>query len=477
MAVVGIEITDRALRAVRFEHFRRGRLPDQSVEVPATLPAGKPVGLAGGQVPVGALKELLQQVNVAGAQVAVAIPSAWCFFRSVAFPYRSAARAESTVRYALEGRLPGSVENYVIEPLSDLQAAGAKGSRMLVAACPRATVKSMLDGLGEAGVDPCIIQPAVAAVARAARDAGVNDDTALMRVDGDAEIVFRKKGDLVAALVVLLKGLDLKDGANQRRINARISFAVRSYQVSDGAADRDRVLVMAPGAGAIEGAAPWASLRTTASPTDATPIPGGTVTRNDLDSRWVAAIGAASAVRKAHAAPNLRRDDLAYAPHARRLERRLAAALALAVGIMALFSVATARRLMAVNEEIAGIRARRTALMKEVGLTHGEPTVKAMESALAQARKDATQADEGRTYSCLARWIELMRLVPAEITLDVIDINQKRIAVTARTANKPKLWELQRSAQASKVFMPDPSVVVRGTERGISTFTMELRFR
>ena len=40
--------------------------------------------------------------------------------------------------------MPGKVEGYVIEPLTDIHPAGAAGAQLLVAACPSERLKDLL---------------------------------------------------------------------------------------------------------------------------------------------------------------------------------------------------------------------------------------------------------------------------------------------------------------------------------------------
>ena len=126
--IIGIEMDATALRAVRFSRFRPNRAPDETFEMPLAGTTEDDL--------TAAFAEVARQFRATTAVVAVAVPSSWCFFRTVSFPYRNATRIEATLKYSLEGRLPGSVEDYVVEPLCGIQPAGAGGSRLLAAAVP-----------------------------------------------------------------------------------------------------------------------------------------------------------------------------------------------------------------------------------------------------------------------------------------------------------------------------------------------------
>ena len=192
--IVGIELSDGTLRAVRMEHFRPGRAPESIADI-AYTPA-----VPGGVPPAEAISALMRQVGAENATVAVAVPSSWCIYREVSFPYRAARRVESTLTYALEGRLPGKVEGYVIEPLTDIHPAGAAGAHLLVAACPRERLKDLLAEFRSAGVDPCIVQPAVASLARVLPG---GEETLLVRLAGiELEVAFLRDGEVLACEVI-----------------------------------------------------------------------------------------------------------------------------------------------------------------------------------------------------------------------------------------------------------------------------------
>ena len=85
------------------------------------------------------------------------------------------------------------------------------------------------------------------------------------------------------------------------------------------------------------------------------------------------------------------------------------------------------------------------------------------EAAVAAERKEITRSDRLRIVSCLNRWADLMKLVPADMTvaLDTLDIGQDRIAVTGRARDTAAASAFRANVQASKVFQPDPHFVTR----------------
>ena len=102
--IVGIEIQRERLLGVAFGRYAPDHAPERTAEVPLSpAPGGEestPERLA------GPLARLMQELDAQEGMVAVAIPSRWCMFRTVALPYRNGARVEGTLRFALENRLP-----------------------------------------------------------------------------------------------------------------------------------------------------------------------------------------------------------------------------------------------------------------------------------------------------------------------------------------------------------------------------------
>lgn len=452
--IVGIEVTSAALRAVRLDRFRPGRAPERVMEVPFV-----PVG-ANGLPPAETVSKLLRDLDARGAVVAVALPSAWCFYRRVAFPYPNARRVESTLAYALEGRLPGKIENYVIEPLSDLLPAGG-GAHLHVAACSSDRLKDLLATFQAAGVEPCIVQPAVAALARIIPSP---QETLLVRFDaGTLEVAVLRNGEVLCADVMHAVAAD---GIVRHVLNA-----VRAREVSDGTGAFRRAVLVAPGGVAATVAEELQSalgvpLEPPSGSIDALP--------------WLAATGvAADAAQRRHAASTLRRGPWAYRPYARRTERRVVAALALALASVCLFGVYTLRLTADVEGAIRRARAAQAKLFTEVTGLSAVPNLKLMETAVANALKESDRTGRTRVVSCLGRWSDLMKLAPADgsVTFETIEIGQQRLSLSGRAAGPEAVYAFRRNVEASAAFQSDPPVVTKSPRGAEATFTMELRYR
>ena len=461
--IVGIELSDGTLRAVRMDRFRPGRAPETISDI-AYTPA-----VPGGVPPAEAISTLMRQIGAKNAAVAVAVPSSWCFYREVSFPYRAARRVESTLTYALEGRLPGKVEEYVIEPLTDVHPAGAAGAQLLVAACPSERLKDLLAEFRSAGVDPCIVQPAVVSLARVLPG---GEETLLVRLAGsELEVAFLREGEVLGCEVIQWAAAHSREAPDARVLAGKVRSAVRAYEVSHGASSFRRTALLAPESIL---AALSAELQ---SALELPAAPAGDLAD---DARYPAALGAAAeAEERKHLAVNLRGGEFAYSPYARRIERRLVAALALATALVALLGVSLLRRTLDVQKTVAADRAREAALFTEVTGIRGVPNIQVTEAAVAAARKEITRSDRLRIVSCLNRWADLMKLVPADMTvaLDTLDIGQDRIAVTGRARDTAAASAFRASVQASGVFQSDPHFVTRNAGSSGATFSMELRYR
>jgi Tfp pilus assembly protein PilN len=131
------------------------------------------------------------------------------------------------------------------------------------------------------------------------------------------------------------------------------------------------------------------------------------------------------------------------------------------------------------QKTIAADHAREAALFTEITGMRAEPNIKVIEATVAAARKETHRTDRLRIVSCLNRWANLLKLVPANVnvTFDKLDIDQQRIAITGHAGDAAAIWAFRTNVEASTVFQPDPPVVTRNPGSSEATFTMELRYR
>ena len=475
MAIIGIEICPDALRAVCFERYKAGRQPLRAVEVPLAHPLGL-LETAGDGALAEPIKKLTEELDMAKAVVAVAVPSSWCNYRNVFFPYRSSSRVEKTFRYALEDRLPGAIEDYVIEPIANIRQSGSDGSRLSVAACSAKRVSTLLAEFRSAGIEPCIVQPAAVSVAQAVQaTASISpDESALVvRVETTGcEIAWVSGCDVLACRSIRLVNPGAHGAADADAIAEKVRLAVRMNEVSDGALGFRRVIVLASEEKVAEAVATsleqYFDVPVQALPSDFA-----------LNSAYAAACGvAAEAATRKHAAPNLRRGENAYRPYARRLEYRAAAALLLAIGITCMLGAYTMRVLLDAKKSLSLIRDQQAGLSVELGCV-GKPTLHKMESVLAETEKAARQARRNEIASCLVPWQELMKLAPgsSQMRCHLIDINQSQVSIKAVVQNDGVVTRFVKRLSDSPVFLPDPLHDIKRTGSGERSLSMELRYK
>ena len=472
--ILGIEISSDGLRAGCLDRLRLGRLPEHlGEEVFSPLPPDADPDEA---ALAEALRPLLDRLDAGRASVAVAVPSAWCAFRVVSLPYRSGSRVERTLRYALEGRLPGAVEDYVIEPVSDIITSRVRGARVLVAACPATRIQTVLAAFQKEGTQPCILQPAAVAVTRYLKTAtprGATRDALLLRIGRDVtELTVLEDENPILCHAIRMDRIEPREPGDVERIVDRIRLALRADEVSRGAVYCHRVLLLAP---------PETGPLFVGALQEKLGVPVELLVREGAEGSWAGAWGAAmEAAKRKHAAPNLRRGPYAYAPYARRVQRKAVAALGLALSIVCLLGLHVWRAGGQVGRALTHRRDLQAVLCAQVtGDRQSRAPVRLMESVLKQAEQEAARSRRSRVTSCLHRWVALMELVPKDSGIHIreMSIDQRRVAVKGEAKDSRQVWKFRNRAQKSTSFIPETPEVTRNPLRRNWSFTMELKYR
>ncbi|MCD6415321.1 MAG: hypothetical protein J7M08_01320 [Planctomycetes bacterium] len=403
----------------------------------------------------------------------MAIPSSWCAYRVVSFPYRAPARVEGTFRFALEGRLPAPIESYVAEPVTDIIAAGAQGSRLTACACPVERLELLLEAFRAAGVEPRIVQPSAVCLARYLATRGAGDGGRggwLIRLDGaDCEVVLATEGQVRACYVVSLVDLDLSDPASIESASERVGLVARAHQIGDGGAGPEEITLLAP-AGLSAALAESLQRHLVAQVRQ----PGA----DAMESKWLVAYQAAAQVaRRKGSVVNLRRGELAYQSFPGKMQRRAALALALALATVCMMGLYTVRGLAEAHRQIAQALVRQRAVAQEVC---GAPSsVYALEAAVADARKEAQAVERAGVVSCIERWRDLMLRVPPAlgVNFELLDIDQTRIRIKAVAPDSKRAEEFERRLRGSPVFVPSATSKMSRLSTGGISIETELRYR
>lgn len=470
--MLGIEFAPDALRAVSLPRFRRGAAPDAWAQVP--LPEGLGTSADGLARAIG---EAMVRLGHPGGAVALVLPSPWVSFRQIYLPHRSMNRALASLAYSIENRLPGDISDFVAEALCFPRPAGERGSRLLAAACQNDRLRSVLAAMAQAGLDPCVAQPAASGLARFAHalaPAGRKwaKRVLVVRLAGAVcDVALAERGEPVAAASAPTAGLDPGRGGDAEAVARHVALMAKAMAICDAPEPPERALLLAP-----ESACPAMAQRLEQAlglPTDSVEEPGA--------AQWAAAWGTAcDAAERGRAAPTLRQGGLAYPRYARRPAKRVAAAAILMAAALAYSSAQTWRAASHWNRRASGFDEQAAEVFAEAtGMSRTHASLPALQAAVANARNEAARAGRAAGVSCLRRWAEFMDLVPPQsgIEFQRISIDQRGISLTMRATDAQAVWDLQERARASEAFSPDAPVRVRDPGSGEANFTMELRYR
>jgi len=464
---VGIEIAPDALRAVSLARCRPAQEPERTLEIP--IEAGGGLDNAAGLD--RAVSALVDEWSLDGREVAVSVPSTWCFYRSVAFPFRQAARVERTLPYAVESRLPGNVDDYVVEPLGEPAQRGGQGCGVLVAACAWERVARVLEAFEGRGVQVAVLQPAIASIHAWATA------RAMPAGDRGAMIVRVARGTCEFALagpegVRACRAMPCADKPDPDEIASAARITLRAWRLDVEGLNPESVILMAADESRAElGRALEKSLRL---PVSAPSVAG---TAPEYAAAWGAACDWA---RRRHAATSLRRGDYAYSRFAKRAERRVWLALALACCIMVLAGVQIQRARTQARQDLDAARERLARAFLSGGGRPGETvSLDIMKSRLAQLRKEITTPGPGKAASCVRLWVALMQLARdyRDMRFETIDINQSRILVTGTASDRSRVMSFRERLKSSDVFQPRPPAFTKKSKSGETAFTLELRYR
>ena len=458
--IVGFELTSHSIRAIAFERGRVGQAPEHSVEVRFSPDAD---GLPGAD----AIREAARAIGAKAEVIALAVPTDWCHYRTVRFPYKSPGRIESTLKYAVEGRVPGRIEEYTVEPLCS-PGDDPDGASLLVGACLTARTAKLVERFQDAGLDPAAVVPVPSALFSSADMDRPNGCCLIARKGPDGmDLALSEEGRLTAAGCVGVAG-DEAGAADYGRFGVETKRTVGLWQAADGCARPDRVRLIA--SKEEQASLSAALMEATGAPVE--PV--------DVSESVAAAWGAAREVlEKQSAAASLRRGDLAYQPYAQRLEKRMAAILVLGAVLLAVIGVRIVRRTSEVADVLRQVSAAQSETYRNVTGAPGPVNTFAMRATLETERKAATQRG-GPGVSCLRRWVDLMKLLPegGEFVFENLSLTQKGVTFTAVAGNGAAAWELNDRISASPVFQRDEAFRVdEKLSDGRVRFTMELNYK
>ncbi len=458
----GIEIREDGVRAVLYRAYSPGAAPDHTWDLPLAPAEEQEWDSA----LCRALEELAGQMVPRPVRVAVAVPSHWCLFRTLRFPYGSPARVEATYRYTMEERLPGPVEHYATAPMSEVRPVGEEGSRLTVVACPKEKINTVVEALREAGLRFVTLQPALTATAGAAPG---QDDLPrwLLRRDGTAwEVVLQDEDGIRGCCLV--PGGPAPDGGDSEGLCRRISTALRAEELEVGGVEEARLRLVACPALASEH-------KRLAEYTGMPVALNGPEGENErwLVARHMAALAAGCEAPVA----DLSEEQFQARAAPGSPERRLTVALALLVAALVVTIAYTGRLMLRERDLLQQARQRRRSLVEQVA--GAGATLYELEAQVAQMRRAHAAAERTRQLSCLERWTALMALVPEDVeaTFELLDFNQSRARVRALVPLPEQATRLRTALQQGPRFVPASTSSMSRTQDGMTRLEMELSYR
>jgi general secretion pathway protein L len=137
--------------------------------------------------PFSGLKEWIAEHRLATGRVVVSVPVHLVSLRMLVLPFEDARKFEKVVPFEVEGLLPYSLEEVVVD--YQVTGVGDGKSHLLVAAVPRSLMKSYLDQLGRAGINPESVELDGMALMNLARHVFPGSPGAPERGEGDTAVL------------------------------------------------------------------------------------------------------------------------------------------------------------------------------------------------------------------------------------------------------------------------------------------------
>ncbi len=477
---IGVEIGPKALLGVSL----RRRLSGFSVQAKAETRLAKLCrgdALPEDGVLEASLAGLDGQISLRGQRLAVAIPSRWCKFRVLSYPYQSKRRVYETLKFTAEALLPGKVESYVVEPIGLMRRRASGGSTILTASCDKSYLDDVLEAFREAGAEAVLVQPALLSMVSLFHELSaskVEREVLLVRVlPEDIEIALVSEGVLAAAACVR-RAAAVRDASDAVGRDARSICSVLANMRMGGYG------------GALSQVVLWDENEEQSALADelkdhlrADVVRGQEALGGDgrlVDGPYVAAAGCAcSLMRGAECAPNLRREEYAYRPFATRHERRIGLALLLCAAIVAANGVGAVRSLMASRSSAAALVQQQEEFFREVLPTaKGRPSLEVLGAAVRRMQKSVDSSKAQGMVTCLRRWYDLVKAAPPEmgIVFELIDIDQQRISLRGSAPTSARVLEMRQRLKTSGQFVGDAPVTTEAKHGTTVSYTMELRY-
>ncbi len=162
---VGIDLGESAVKAVEIDgSYKKVRLTKLCH---TAYPADGGAGTARAEAVAAAAKAALHDVRISGADSRLGHPCREAVLRTLDLPFSGADAVRKVVKSEVEGEIHShSVDDMVVD--FHTVSTSAEGTRVLVAAVPKAGLKAQLDALAGAGIEPEVVDLDTMALYRAA---------------------------------------------------------------------------------------------------------------------------------------------------------------------------------------------------------------------------------------------------------------------------------------------------------------------
>jgi len=137
--------------------------------------------------PFSGLKEWIAENRLATGRVVVSVPVHLVSLRMLVLPFEDVRKLEKVVPFEVEGLLPYSLEEVVVD--YQVTGVGDGKSHLLVAAVPRSLMKNFLDQLARAGINPESVELDGMALMNLARHVFPGSPGTQMGGDGDTAVL------------------------------------------------------------------------------------------------------------------------------------------------------------------------------------------------------------------------------------------------------------------------------------------------
>lgn len=152
--------------------------------------------------------------------------------RPIDLPFKDPRKLRQALPFELEGEVPFSAEEMIAAYLPQGSFKPQSGLTLLAMAAPKKTIQARLEELQELGIDPCVLEPDGAALARLVLYCGLKEPAGFAVMEAGASktnLLFFQDGALRALRSIPL-GLSQQEGGFQQELMAELERTFLAFQ-------------------------------------------------------------------------------------------------------------------------------------------------------------------------------------------------------------------------------------------------------